>query len=186
LSNPWNPNDDIEDLWKRISDAQMLAHRAREEIEDVVTIRLTIDALEASGVLRLKDDATKTLATFKEHFNKEDKERERKLTAKTGGYHGANGADGNRPRGTPPPSTAPTSGHVVLPSRVMMYYCWSHGLGKNKDHTSPTCTFKRDGHVDTATADNNMQGGNNQIGPRRPRRECPPTGAPANGAPAGA
>jgi hypothetical protein len=107
LSLPWNPNDDIEDLWLRISNAQELAHCAGEEIEDPVAIRLTIDALEASGVFnfvldnwRLKDNATKMLDTFKAHFNKEDNERERKLTAKTGGYHGANGADGNRPRDT--------------------------------------------------------------------------------------
>jgi hypothetical protein len=86
--------------------------------------RPTIDALEASGVFdftlnnwRLKDDATKNLATFKEHlFNKENAKRQRKLTAKTGGYHGAHGADGNRPRDTPPPNPAPTSGSVALPN----------------------------------------------------------------------
>jgi hypothetical protein len=57
----------------------------------------------------------------------------------------------------------------------MMYYCCSHGLGKNKDHTSPTCTFKKNGHINTATA-YNMQGGSNQIGSRSPRRERPPSG----------
>jgi hypothetical protein len=186
LSTEWNPDDDIEDLWLRISTAQELAHRAKDEIKDSVAIRLTIDALEASGVFtfaldnwRLKDDATKTLASFKEHFNKEDSERERKLTAKTGGYHGANGADGHRPRDTPPPNPAPTNGSVALPNGVKMYYCWSHGLGINKQHTSPTCTFKKDGHIDTATADN-MQGGCNLImgPPRQRRRDVPPAGTP--------
>jgi hypothetical protein len=160
LSTPWNPDDDIEDLWVRITTAQELAHHARDEITDHVAIHLTIDALEASGVFdfaldnwRLKDNATKMLATFKEHFNnKEGAERERKLTAKTGGYHGAHGADGNLPRDTPPLNPAPTSGSVVLPNDVKMYYCWSHGLGINKQHTSPKCTFKKDGHIDTATA----------------------------------
>jgi hypothetical protein len=170
LSIPWNPDDDIKDLWLRISNAQMLAHRAKEEIEDPVAIRLTIGALEASGVFdfaldnwRLKEDATKMMATFKEHFNKEDEERERKLTTKTGGYHGGHGADGNRPTSTPPLSTPPTTSHVVIPSGVKIYYCWSHGLSKNPQHTSPTCNFKKDGHVDTATADN-LQGGSNVIG----------------------
>jgi hypothetical protein len=142
LSNPWNPDDNIEDLWLRISTAQELAHCAGEDILDPVTIRLTIDALEASGVFdfaldnwRLKDNATKTLDTFKAHFNKEDNKCKRKLTAKTGGYHGANSADGNRPRDTPPPNPTPTSGSVVLPNGVKMYYCWSHGLGINKQHT---------------------------------------------------
>jgi hypothetical protein len=183
LTSAWNPDDDIEGLWVRIRDAQLLAKRANEEILDPAAIRLTVQALEASGVFdfaldnwRLKDDATKTMLSFKEHINKEDSERNRKLTAKTGGYHGANGADGNRPRDTPPPNPTPTSGTVVLPNGVMMYYCWSHGLGKNKQHTSSTCTFKKDGHIDTATADN-MQGGCHLIGPRRPpRRDVPPAG----------
>jgi hypothetical protein len=61
-----------------------------------------------------------------------------------------------------------TSGSVILPNSVKMYYCWSHGLGINKQHTSPTCTFKKDGHIDMATADN-MQGGCNLImGPPPP------------------
>jgi hypothetical protein len=117
------------------------------------------------------------MATFKEHFNKENAERQRKLTAKTGGYHGAHGADGNRPRDTPPPTPAPSSGTVTLPNGVMMYYCWSHGLGINPHHTSPTCTYKKDGHIATATADN-MQGGSNRImGPRQPRsHDVPPAG----------
>jgi hypothetical protein len=128
LNAPWNPDDEIEDLWKCIITAQELAHHARDEITDPVAIRLTIDALEASGVFdfaldnwRLKDDATKMLASFKEHFNKEDAERQCKLTAKTGGYHGAHGADGNGPRDTPPPNATPTSGSVVLPDGVKMY-----------------------------------------------------------------
>jgi hypothetical protein len=141
----------------RICGDQLLAHRAKnEEILDPSAICLTVQALEASGVLDfaldnwlLKDDATK--------INKEDSERSHKLTAKTGDYHGANGADGNQSLSTPPPNPAPTGGNVVLPYGVMMYYCWSHGLGKNKQHISLTCTFKKDGHVDMATADN-MQG----------------------------
>ena len=59
-----------------------------------------------------------------------------------------------------------------------MYYCWSHGLGINKQHTSPTCTFKKDGHIDTATVDN-MQGGCNRImGPphQQRRRDVPSAG----------
>jgi hypothetical protein len=136
LTSAWNPNDDIEGLWVRIRDAQLLAHRANEEILDPAAVRLTVQALEASGVFnfaldkwRLKDDATKMMLSFKEHINKEDSERNRKLTAKTGGYHGANGVDGNRPRGMPPPNPTPTSGNVILPNGVMMYYCWLHGLG---------------------------------------------------------
>ena len=70
------------------------------------------------------------------------------------------------------------------------YYCWTHGLGFNKDHTSLTCTKKAEGHKEDATI-LNMQGGNNTIRrqqgeravwkplPRQPR--CPSTPR-ANGA----
>jgi hypothetical protein len=184
LTSAWNPDDDIEGLWVRIRDAQLLANCANEDILDPATIPLTVKALKASGVFDfvldnwcLKEDATKTMLSFKEHINKEGSERNRKLTTKTGGYHGANGVDGNRPCGTPPPNPTPTSGTVILPNGVMMYYCWSHSLGKNTNHTSPTCNFKKDGHIDTATTDN-MQEGCNQIGPRRPRRKVPPAGTP--------
>jgi hypothetical protein len=127
LTSAWNPDDDIEG--HRIRDAHLLAKRTNKEILDPATIRLTVQALEASGVFdftlnnwRLKGDAIKTLLFFKEHTNKEDSERNHKLTAKTGGYHGANGADGNRPRNTPPPNPTPTSGTIVLPNGVIMYY----------------------------------------------------------------
>jgi hypothetical protein len=183
LTAPWNPDDPIQDLWLRIRDAQVFATRANEPIGDDAAIRHTLKALEASGVFtfaldnwRLKDDATKTMASFKEHFTKEDKERGRKLTAQTGGYHGANAADSGHPPSTPATPTPP-SAHVNLGNGVKMYYCWSHGLGKNKEHTSPMCNFKKDGHVDTATA-NNMQGGCNLIAGPRPHHEHPP---PASG-----
>jgi hypothetical protein len=33
-----------------------------------------------------------------------------------------------------------------------LYYCWTHGLSQQAQHTSATCNNKRDGHVDDATA----------------------------------
>ena len=39
-----------------------------------------------------------------------------------------------------------------------IYYCWSCGFGTNPNHTSATCTRKREGHIATATKDN-RQGG---------------------------
>ena len=37
-------------------------------------------------------------------------------------------------------------------------YCWSHGFDVGNDHTSSTCHNKKQGHVDTATCDNNQGG----------------------------
>ena len=39
-----------------------------------------------------------------------------------------------------------------------MYYCWSHGLGPFKTHTSATCTHPQPGHQKTATM-SDMRGG---------------------------
>jgi hypothetical protein len=47
-----------------------------------------------------------------------------------------------------------------------MYYCWSHGLSKKAAHTSATCSNRKEGHIETATADN-LQGGNYTISGRR-------------------
>jgi len=53
---------------------------------------------------------------------------------------------------------------------TQVFYCWTHGLGFNKNHTSATCSKPADGHFQTATI-KNMCGGNNTImsGRRRPK-----------------
>jgi hypothetical protein len=68
LSAVWNVDDNIEDLWLRIRDAQRLAVRAGEPIPDAAAMRLTLAALEATGVFEQA-----TLANFKLHFTKENK-----------------------------------------------------------------------------------------------------------------
>jgi hypothetical protein len=197
LTATWNPDEGIESLWLRIRDAQALARHAQEPILDDAAIRLTVLALEATGVFtfaldnwRLKDDATKTMAAFKEHFSKENEERIRKLTAKTGGYHGAHSAtavptnpdsnsapttanpDSSAATTTAQPSTVTPLPHVLLTSGVKMYYCWSHGLSKNANHTGFTCTNRSEGHIESATADN-IQGGNSNISRGRGQRRGP-------------
>jgi hypothetical protein len=52
-----------------------------------------------------------------------------------------------------------------------MWYCWSHGLGKNRAHFSKQ--NKKPGHQDTATVDNRMGGSNIIMGGK-------PTPAAAN------
>jgi hypothetical protein len=50
LAGAWNPDDHIEDLFTCIHDAQCLATKANEPITDGAGIRLTITALENTGV----------------------------------------------------------------------------------------------------------------------------------------
>ncbi len=111
LSAPWNPDDPIEDVFMRIRDAQRLALRVTEPITDGTAIRLTLIALEATGVLEIaidewrhKDEADKTMANFRLHFQTENEARLAKLTARTAGYHGAHAAL-NMPAVTPEAAT---------------------------------------------------------------------------------
>jgi hypothetical protein len=48
------------------------------------------------------------------------------------------------------------------------FYCWSHGLGFNPNHTSGSCGNRLAGHEANAT-DANRMGGNNQVKPWKPR-----------------
>lgn len=61
--------------------------------------------------------------------------------------------------------------------RIKMYYCHTHGLGYDREHTSITCNRKAPGHVDSATVID-MQGGTQKIAKyRAPRRGTTPRGA---------
>lgn len=176
LSAEWNPEYPMEDLWLRIREVQRYANAGQEEITDATVLRLTLPVLENTGVFlsaterwREKDDAAWTMTNFQDHFNKADKERLRKLTAQTAGYHGAHAATDTSPPLTTPPNADAAAPFSMHSDGCVMWYCWSHGLGKNRSHTSMTCQRKSPGHQDTATVDMRM-GGNNTIMGSRPNR----------------
>jgi hypothetical protein len=180
LSAEWNPDDPIEDIWLRLRDCQGYATAADEPITNSTAIRLTLAVFEKIGVFasavdkwRDKPAAEQTLPVFKTHFNFENKERLRKLTAQTAGYHGAHLADVV----PPPPSRAPDTALAATPpwphppveiaptiliGDMKMYYCWTHGLGKSASHTSAGCENPAEGHKTNATI-KNMMGGNDRI-----------------------
>jgi hypothetical protein len=95
------------------------------------------------------------------HFNFENKERLRKLTAQTAGYHGAHLAGVVPPppvrapatavAATPPWPRPPVAAPAVIVGDVKMYYCWTHGLGKSASHTSAGCENPAEGHKTNAT-----------------------------------
>lgn len=193
LVAPWNPDQPIEDLYSRLPEIVRIATLANEPIAIATQVRALLQVIEATGVFmhatttwRDKDDAEWTLENFKAHFTKANRERIRQLTAQRAGYHGANASS----TGTSPPVDEPSlvdsnattltaeanaaaqpsiqpPPHVVLPTGTKMYYCWSHGLGKNSAHTSATCQNKKEGHQDEATADNLRGGANTIMGNRR-------------------
>ena len=192
LSADWNVDSPIEDLWSRIQEAQRFSVAAGpgETINDATVIRLTLVVFERTGVFdtivekwRDKAQDTWTMDLFKLHFEAGNKERERKLTARTAGYHGANAAcvvitDTDEPvpetaAAAMQQNTATQGGNIRLESGKLMYYCWSHGLGLNSRHTSASCQRQKEGHQVTATADNIMAGCNLIVSrnPRAPRSE---------------
>jgi hypothetical protein len=99
LSEPWNPNDPMEKLWKRILTIQQVATNAGDPISPAATMALTLQALKKAGVYShaittWKDKPTvdQTWANFQTHFSRQDKIRRDDLTAEAAGFHGANNA----------------------------------------------------------------------------------------------
>jgi hypothetical protein len=183
LSAEWSPDDPIENVWLRIRECQTFALTI-EPISDGAAVRLTLAVFENTGVFanavekwREKSVIEQTLANFKTHFNFQNKERIRKLTAQTAGYHGANQADiipASPTDAAVAPALAAAAANppppAVVVGDVRMYYCHTHGLNKNENHTSATCTHPGPNHEITATI-SHMMGGNNKIygRPRQPR-----------------
>jgi hypothetical protein len=171
LSMDLNVDDPIEALWLCLKEIQCFAIAASEPITDDTVIRLTLPIFKETGVFdtvtekwRNQPGADWTLDNFKTHFEKGNKERLQKLTAKTAGYHGANAAvpmsdssvaktspttiiTNTASQGTAAATTTLTTetSSICTNNNVTMYYCWLHGLGKNRAHTSTTCHNKHEG-----------------------------------------
>jgi hypothetical protein len=192
LSEPWNFDDPIEDLWAKIANIQHVAAFGAAPVTDVTVITLTLSMIEKTGLLatttekfRLRPLDEWTLATFKTDFQLGNKERLRRLTAGDAGFHDAHQAVRTPAPGITIPATAaaavtpasappPAARHVTVEGGKM-FYCWTQGLSARSTHTSLTCLHKAEGHQDDATAFR-MRGGNNTISSGRPRRTASPTG----------
>ena len=186
METDWNPDEPIELIWTRIRNCQLFAAEGNDPITDAHAVRATLRVFECTGLLtdavrdwRKRPLAEWTMVNFRDHFTTANTERVRLLTAGNAGFHGANAAMPIEP--TPTTSMQPslpsgthkanTATGTPTNSGVTMYYCWTHGLGKNRAHTSLTCNNKAEGHQDDATADN-MMGGNDKI--MRGRRPTAP------------
>lgn len=182
LSTPWNPDEPIETLWKRIAEIRRVAAAGNEPITEVTAITLTVAMIEKTGLLsdatkawRLRPLAEWTLQNFQTDFDRANKERHRQLTASAAGYQGAHLATSTiTPVSTPtrssvatattpiPPASTPPNYRVQTEGDKKLYYCWTHGLGSSAEHTSATCEHKAEGHKDDATVFN-PKGGSSRI-----------------------
>lgn len=198
LSADWNPDEPMEGFWFMVKEVQRYAVAGAEPITDAAVIRLTLPVFEKTGVFttavekwRDLDETEWTMPRYQSHFQKANKERLRKLTALTAGYHGAHAAITTPPGPAPPlaaaaaaalPSlTTPLPGPTTttIADGQPFFYCWTHGLGTNRTHTSATCNRPGPGHQTTATT-RHMMGGNNTIlrGGRTPRGSAPASAPP--------
>jgi hypothetical protein len=189
LTDAWNPDKPFESIWKQIKIIRDVATAGNEAISDHVTIKLTLMALEKAGVYdhaitiwHDKPENEQIWDSFITHFNKQEKQHLKKLTAKAAGYHGANKATKIPPKDNTDDKIAATTARPPKKPRFKshdspLYYCWTHGLAKTPEHTSQTWTRPDEGHQKDATVDNCL-GGINKISFGRsgmPRRQRPAT-----------
>jgi hypothetical protein len=162
LSQAWTPDEPIDNLWLRIKHICAVASAGTEPLTNITVLHLTLAALEKAGVYdhpltiwRDKPDAERTWEKFVPHIERGEKERRRLLTAATTGYHGANAAV--------TPDVAHLAAAATTTTRFQyntcqLYYCWTHGLNRNPNHDSASCTTKSSSHKDDATLDNRKGG----------------------------
>jgi hypothetical protein len=181
LDRAWDPASDIETLWTHVRTCRAFATAAADPISEQTAIRSVVANLEGTGLFTadIRDwnklpAAAHTLAALMDHFNSADADRRRLLTVHAAGFHG-NALLAAVPAPLPPvpveqalvaPTVpAPTANPTVTTAKPF-YYCWSHGLGPNRSHTSGTCRFPLAGHCRDATLEN-MKGGCDRIHRRK-------------------
>jgi hypothetical protein len=185
LKAAWNPDDEFANLWTRIKTVRQIATDGGDPISDNTTMELTLEALRQSGVyahaLQTWDDKAddeQTYAAFRAHFTQQEKIRLRNITAKSAGFHSAANIAGQitPPPGATiiPPDYADAATAAITPAQRSatetrwtsnskpLYYCWTHGLNQNPQHSSRLCKHKGEGHCNDATLEN-RKGGINKI-----------------------
>ncbi len=193
LATAWTSDQPIQALWNRHVEIRDFAVAAEEPLSDRVVMDQTLKLFATAGhgtlqsaidAWRRHPEADKTYERFVEYFTAEHEALQEQLTTSTAGYHHANAAGYTIPAVVPPAPTivsqvaaastttpSPTNPcEVVAEGGFRMYYCWTHGLGVNAEHTSKTCNHPADGHVHTATLKSakNTKGSNKiNIGGRR-------------------
>jgi hypothetical protein len=161
LHRQWNGSQPIEDLWAQIRICRIIAADV-EPISEATAVRVGFQNLENTGLFfeasrdwRKRPLVEWTLLNLQTDFNLANTERKQQLTAKSASYN-----DCRNVRTPAPPTVTP----AAIPTTL--YYCWSHGAGRNHQHTSETCQFPAPGHRTESTI-GNMLGGCNTIQRRR-------------------
>ena len=162
ISPEWNPDDGIETIFTRITQACRFAAAAGAEhvIQESTTIYPALTAINNTGVFigpcanwRKCPVAEQTLMNFTSDFMHAWKERGCLISAKSAGYQALLVTHADNKKNDKPANLSSNKDKldVLLVDSVKMYYCWSHGLGFNPIHNSQTGNSKKAGHCDDAT-----------------------------------
>jgi len=187
IATIWTPEAPIEILWEGLHKIQLLSVAGNNPLSDTTLKDLTFTMFKNTSVFTMACDtwhicpvATQTLDDICAYFTSKNKEQLHKLTMSQVGFHSANAANtvsnaASRtlgktttiapplmPSPTPSPSALPMPLPIITNDGIHMYYCWTHGLGFNHNHTSATCSNPADGHNTSATV-KNMHGSNSTI-----------------------
>ena len=157
LEAPWNTTDPIEVLWAKT--AACSAFDTTIPPDKLVCV--TSGVIEATGLFTEDIKQWKrcipqkqTMDNLKLAFNQANKERLTQATTARAGYHAAAvQAIANE---------AVPAAYLAVPAGAPMFYCWSHGLCTDRNHTSATCPNPLANHNPAAVA-SNMLGGHNYI-----------------------
>jgi hypothetical protein len=183
MNKAWTNNQPIEDLFLQLHLAQEFAADT-DPISDAAAIRSALANITRTGLYAdaLRDwrklpEANQTLERFETDFSHAHKDLKLMATTSTAGYHHAAAATG-RPATVPVP-VRPTPAAATAPPS---FYCWTHGLHRNPEHTSATCQKPAPGHRKDAVFGNMLGGCNlmarNKGEPavwKRPERTPPPS-----------
>jgi hypothetical protein len=193
---PWDTKTPVENAFNNILEAMDVATTGNDPISEASAVRMAVKLFEQSGVLedavkdwRKRTAGNRTWTLMQPFFIDANKERLRLIATNELGFGSANATQGPptdtaTQGGTPPNNPAPNNGarssnNFNNTTITGVYYCWTHGIGFNPNHTSTTCTYPHENHKTAATF-RNMMGGNNMIKRKRNKRQVWQPPAPTN------
>ncbi|ACI65279.1 predicted protein [Phaeodactylum tricornutum CCAP 1055/1] len=163
----WHPPTPIQQLFQQLEKGNQFIIASGQVMDERIIARIGYQIIEKTGLFdlasrnwRYKDEADKTLANFKKHFQKANKDLALTATSSSAGYHTAN-------------QSTVTKGKS---------YCWTHGIVHNTKHTSATCEKQAPGHKTGATL-HNKQGGSTKTYQYTPPSSVAPNTPPLASSP---
>jgi hypothetical protein len=177
----WDPTTPIELLFTRVQDHADFATAGGAPIPDPLLAQAAYSNIEHTGLYptycdawRAKPTADRTWANCKVYFTTANKDLHRHTTS-SAGYHSAHAVRATTTT-TTDPMTHLRSDMANIQSEMLAlrlslteprpeptptkqkFYCHTHGISTNADHTSQTCRTRGPNHQVTATLRNKMGG----------------------------